>query len=354
MTTMHNLQLTEDQTMIFDTVKKLVQDLVAPNVLERDEHRQFLREEFDGLAELGLFAVSVAEEHGGAGMGMVPLVASCEEVGSQSGSLARLLGTQVQDGVALAEVGGGPLDEVLAGARLAVFLGPEHGIACSGGALTGACELVPGAAEADVFVVAASDGADPVLCVVDASASERVACNSLGLASTSPATVTFASAAAETLANGDGARTAIGKAVLAGHLAAAAACVGMGRACVELAHRHASERIAFGKPLLVQQAVARKLVESRRAVDAARHLVYHAARLDDLGESSSDAAAAARIAAVDACVLAADEGIQIHGGFGYTVEYHVERHYRDAKTLGVVDGGGEALRVGLAQAQFAG
>ena len=61
----------------------------------------------------------------------------------------------------------------------------------------------------------------------------------------------------------------------------------------------------------------------------------------------------ARIAAVDAMVLAADESIQIHGGFGYTVEYHVERHYRDGKTLEVLDGGNDSLRDRLAAATFA-
>ena len=61
----------------------------------------------------------------------------------------------------------------------------------------------------------------------------------------------------------------------------------------------------------------------------------------------------ARITAVDAMVAAADESIQIHGGFGYTVEYHVERHYRDGKTLEVLDGGSDRLRDQLARRQFA-
>ena len=74
----------------------------------------------------------------------------------------------------------------------------------------------------------------------------------------------------------------------------------------------------------------------------------------DEGGDAAGTAMAARIAAVDAAVLAADEGIQIHGGFGYTVEYHVERHYRDAKTIEVLDGGNDALKDRLAGLQFAG
>ena len=338
--------------MILDTVKKLVQDTVAPVALDRDEHRQFLASEFQGLAELGLFGVSVAEDHGGAGMGLVPLVASCEEIGAHSGSLARLLTSQVQAGLALAAAGGGPLDEVLGGEKIAVFIGLEHGLVCDGGKLTGSCELVPGAGEAALFVVAAKSGDDVVLGVVDAAAAGRQPLLSLGLASAAPASVSFEAVACDGIATGEAACAAITQAEIAGRVGSAATCVGMGRSCVELSHKHASERIAFGKPLYAQQAVARKLVESRRAVDAARHLVYHAARANDLGEDAQADSMAARIAAIDACVLAADEGIQVHGGFGYTVEYHVERHYRDAKTFEVVDGGNESLRSRLAQLQF--
>ena len=87
-------------------------------------------------------------------------------------------------------------------------------------------------------------------------------------------------------------------------------------------------------------------------MDAARHLTWHAARLCDLGQDGVAAAMQARIAACDAMVFAADESIQIHGGFGYTVEYHVERHYRDGKTLEVLDGGSERLRDRLGVLQF--
>ena len=105
--------------------------------------------------------------------------------------------------------------------------------------------------------------------------------------------------------------------------------------------------------LLAQEAVVRKLVECRRQSEAARHLTWHAARLADLGQDGVDAALQARLLAVDAMVTAADEAIQIHGGYGYTVEYHVERHYRDGKTLEVLDGGASDLLNRLGARQFA-
>ena len=114
----------------------------------------------------------------------------------------------------------------------------------------------------------------------------------------------------------------------------------------DLSRRHAGERVAFGKPLAAKQAVRHKIAECGRLIGAARHLVYHAARLVEAGEDlaqSIQSAIQARLAAVQAAIVSADEGIQIHGGFGFTVEYHVERHYRDAMTMQFLDGGEEAL-----------
>lgn len=348
---MHNLQLTEDQEMVVDTVRKFVADAVAPKAQDLDEHRTFVREWFDGLAELGLFGLSVAEQHGGAGMGLLPYVAALEAIGAHSASLARLWIGQMQVATAL-EVAGAELDAVVTGARLATFVGPEHGLT-AGGRVSGHAELVPAGAAADVLLVAATDGDAPALLSVAGDAVQRAALRSLGLASAGCARVRFADVDATVLASGDAAVAAIERARLVGWVGVAAAAVGGGGAAIDLARKHAGERIAFGKPLLVQEAVQRKLIECRRAVDAARQLAWHAARVADLGQDAVEPAIQARIAAVDAMVLAADEAIQIHGGFGYTVEYHVERHYRDGKTFDVLDGGSGRLRDHLAMLHFA-
>lgn len=347
---MHNLQLTEDQELIVDTVRKFVTDVVAPKAQEHDEHRTFARAEFDGLAELGVFGLCTAEDHGGAGMGFVPFVAALEAVGAHSASLASLWIGQVQATLAV-EVAGGSLDDLVAGSKLAAFVGPEHGIRLANGALTGGAELVPGAAEADLLVVAARDGDKAVLALV--SGCRGTPLRGLGLASAGCGRVAFGGGKVEVLATGEVAERAIARARLAGWLGTAAVAVGGATASVQASRKHASERIAFGKPLLVQEAVQRKLVESQRQSDGARQLTWHAARLADLGQDATDVALQARLSAVEAVVLAADEAIQIHGGFGYTVEYHVERHYRDGKTLEVLDGGAEALRTLLGARQFA-
>ncbi len=350
---MHNLQLTEDQELISDTVRKYVADAVAPKVLEHDEHRVLARAEFDGLAELGLFGLSVSEANGGAGLGLLPFVAALEAVGAHSGSLARLLIGQVQSALALEVAGADLLEQVVGGSRLATFIGPEHGLKASGGVITGIAEFVAGGLTADLMVVVATEDGKPLLLVVEGAAVQREALLSLGLASAGTARVQFAAVAAKIVATGEAAGKAIERAQIVAWIGVAAACCGGGSEAVQAGKRHAGQRIAFGKPLLVQEAVLRKLVESQRQVDGARHLTWHAARLSDLGQNCTEAALQARIAACDAMVAAADESIQIHGGFGYTVEYHVERHYRDGKTFEVMDGGSDRLRDRLALAQFA-
>ena len=350
---MHNLQLTEDQEMVVDTVRKLVADAVTPKVQELDGHRGFAREWFDALSELGVYGLSISEDNGGAGMGLLPYVAALESVGEQSGSLSRLWIGQMQAAMALEAAGGDMLDEVAAGAKLAAFVGLEHGFAYADGALQGAAKIVAAALEADVLIVAARDGDATVLVAVDGAACGRQELRTLGLNSAACGEVTCAGVTAKAIATGDAANAAIERAELVAWLGVAAAAIGGGVGSIAASKKHAGERIAFGKPLLVQQAVQRKLVESGRAIEGARQLVWQAARVADLGQCAKETAIQARIAAVDAMVLAADEAIQIHGGFGYTVEYHVERHYRDAKMFEVMDGGSDALRDQLAAMQFA-
>jgi alkylation response protein AidB-like acyl-CoA dehydrogenase len=349
---MHNLQLTEDQDMILDTVRKFTADVVAPKAQELDEHRELAREQFDQLAELGVFGLSVAEAAGGAGMGLLPFAAALETIGVHSASLARLFVGQVQAAAALEAAAAPQLEVAMTGSELIAFVGPEHGVVVAGGKLAGRARLLTAGATAGLFVIAATENGVPVL-VVATGGHQATPLRALGLASAGCAAVGFDGASATVVARGEAAQVAIARGQLVGWVGTAAAAIGGGNGSIQAARKHAGERIAFGKPLLVQEAVQRKLVETRRAVDAARHLVWHAARLADLGHDATEAAIAARLAAVDAMVLAADEAIQIHGGFGYTVEYHVERHYRDGKTFEVLDGGGEALRNKLAALQLA-
>jgi butyryl-CoA dehydrogenase len=353
---MHNLTLDDELSMIQDTVRKLVQDVVDPAALEHDEHRRFFRSSFDALAETGLFGAAVGEDDGGAGLGLLSLVVACEELGRACGSSGRLFATQagtVPRALAGVAAAADLMEAVLTGEKLVAFVGAEHGVCATvdgaSASLTGVARYVTGAGEAGVLLVAASAEGGQVLCAVDPSAASiELQEQGLGYRGAAPARVVLDGAAGQVLASGDEAAAALARATLAADIAAAALAAGSALASVELGRRHTAERIAFGKPLARQQAVGHKLVEGLRRAEAARQLAYQAARVADAGGDAAQLAAIARLTAVDAAIHAADESIQVHGGFGYTVEYHVERHYRDAKTLEVLDGGACAIRDGLA------
>lgn len=355
---MNNQQLTEEQDLILDTVKKFVADVAGPKALDCDEHNQFAREQFDGLGELGLYGVSVPEDFGGAGLGALSLVLALEELGKGCTSTARLFLTQagvVPTALQGLDSAADAFEKVLMGTEVAAFVGPDNGVAWNGSALEGSADVVTGGGEAGCFVVAAvtADGV-PVLCLVEKGNANVEAVHALGFRAAAPAKVSFSGSAATLLAEGDDAKARIEAAQRIARLGAAALATGSTFASVELSRAHTSQRIAFGKPLLRQQAVMHKLVESRRRGEASKHLAWQAARMIDDGENADALVEMAFLSAVDAAVHAADEGIQVHGGYGYTTEYHVERHYRDAKTTEVLDGGASALRDSLSQRVLAG
>lgn len=342
--------------MVQETVRKLVQDEIEPVALDNDEHRRFARGAFDQLAGLGMLGLPIAEQSGGAGMGWLAFAVAIEELAGTCGSTARLLLSQAGlCGKALE--GSSSCEAIAAGEQVGAFVGPEYRIVAEpdgdGHRLTGSATLVTAAMEADVLVVAAADASgQPMLFCFGADGVARQPVAALGFRATAPGSVELTShevAPGSLVARGADAEAALSRAKQAACLGGGAIAVGLAQASYELSRRYADERQAFGKRLSAQQAVRLKLVEALRKTQAARHMVYHAARLADLGEDAGIAAILAKLQAVAAAQLSADEAIQIHGGYGYVVEYHVERHYREATSLEVMDGVAESLRDELAQ-----
>ncbi len=343
---MHGFELSDEQTMVQETVRKLVREDIGPSALAHDEHRSFARGGFEQLAEMGFLGLPVSEDAGGAGMGMVAFAIALEELAKGCGSTARLVLVHAGlSGLALEglEAGGELIENIVTGGKLVSFIGPESKIMAVGDELTGVVPMATAAMEADLFLVAAT-GEEPGLFVVSSDKVERRDVAALGFRASAPGEVTFAGQGAR-IASGSDAKAATERATLAACVGGGAIATGLATASFELALVHAHDRVAFGKPLFRQQAVGHKLVEGLRQFHAARHLVYRAAELVDAGSDTAlQASMLAKLDAVEAAVLGADEAIQIHGGFGFTVEYHVERHYRDAKTLEVLDHGADWLR----------
>jgi alkylation response protein AidB-like acyl-CoA dehydrogenase len=138
-----------------------------------------------------------------------------------------------------------------------------------------------------------------------------------------------------------------------GRIGIAAQAVGIGMACLEASIKYSKEREQFGQSISNFQAIQWKLADMATRLDAARLLVHRAAWLRDRGERCTQAAAEAKLAASTACNYAADECLQIHGGAGYTDDFHVERLFRDARITEIYEGATDIQRLVIARSLLA-
>ena len=134
-----------------------------------------------------------------------------------------------------------------------------------------------------------------------------------------------------------------------GRIGIAAQSVGIGRACLEASVKYSQEREQFGRPIGHFQAIQWKLADMSTRLDAARMLVHKAAWLRDRGESCNREAAQAKLLASTAANFCADECLQIHGGAGYTDDFHVERLFRDARITEIYEGATDIQRIVIAR-----
>jgi alkylation response protein AidB-like acyl-CoA dehydrogenase len=134
-----------------------------------------------------------------------------------------------------------------------------------------------------------------------------------------------------------------------GRIGIAAQALGIAAGAFELALKYAQERKAFGKAIFEHQAIQFKLADMATRIEAARMLVYKAARVKDLGEDYVEAAAMAKLFASETAMWVTTEAVQIHGGYGYVREYHVERMMRDAKITEIYEGTSEIQKLVIAR-----
>jgi alkylation response protein AidB-like acyl-CoA dehydrogenase len=138
-------------------------------------------------------------------------------------------------------------------------------------------------------------------------------------------------------------------ALTAGRIGIAAQAIGILAACLDESVRFAKERVAFGKPIGAYEGISFKIAQMAMDLDAARMLTYRAAALADAGEPFAIAASKAKLFASTAARKHAAEALQIHGGYGYTTEFPVERHYRDAKITEIYEGTSEIQQLIVAR-----
>lgn len=372
-----DFKLSEQQTMIKNMVAEFAERQLAPNALEIDEKAEFPKENIEQMKGLGLMGMLVPQEFGGAGMDLLSFTVAVEALSRHCTNTANIfsahniLGTFPIVNFGSDAIKQKLLPQLASGAVLGTMALYEDGILSdfSGMATTykkdgdsytlnGEKSFITSAEEAGVFVVLArEDGEEPKLSafVVEKgtegfSISQKQSL--MGLSATGCGIAKFENckvgADAILGAEGDG-----GKIIAHIHdlasIATAAQGLGLGRGSLEESISYSKERVQFGKPIGKFYAIQEKISNMAMKVEGARLLTYKAASLKDEGAPFSNDATMARVLATEAANIAATDGVQIHGGFGYTKEAAVERHFRDSKTLALLGQQNEAMKIALAK-----
>ncbi len=372
------VELTDTQRELRDTVRAFAQDRIKPLAAEIDRTGRYPRENLTGLGELGALGVFVPETYGGAGFDHVAYALAVEEVSAACGATGACfsahtslvcwpilaLGTEEQrrrylpklargewlGSFALSEPGVGSDAAglattarrkgdgyVLNGAKNFITNGPYAGLAIVFASL----DPSRGAKGIGAFLVETSSRGWEVLRVEE----------KMGLHGAHTAQLAFSDlyVPRENLLGGEdeGFKVAM-KTLDGGRIGIAAQAVGIARAAFEDALAYAQERRAFGQALAEFQGTQWKLSDMALAVEAARLLTLRAAALKDQGIPCTKEAAMAKLYASEAAMDIATQAVQIHGGYGYTREFAVERYFRDAKATEIYEGSSEIQRLVIA------
>ncbi len=374
-----DFELSEQQRMVRDMVRDFARERIAPGAGTRDESGEFPQDIFRELGELGLLGMITPEEYGGAGMDTLTYVLAVEELARADASVAVGVsvttsvcqwpiwkyGTDEQKSAILPELasgralGGIMLTEPNAGSDLG-SLRTSYRRDGDGFVLDGSKAWITNAGAARYFVVLATS--DPSLgsrgisaFILDADqpgvvvhAPER----KMGLRSSKTAMVSLDGARVPATmmlgGEGEGLKVALGT-LDHSRVGIAAQSLGIGQAAMDEALRYAKEREQFGKPLLGHQALAFRLADMNVELEAARWLTYRAAWLSERPGRHTRTSAEAKLLASETANRIVAVAVQVHGGYGFSREYTVERLYRDVRVTTIYEGTSEVQRMVIAR-----
>jgi alkylation response protein AidB-like acyl-CoA dehydrogenase len=370
-------ELTDEQREIGALAAAIAQREIAPHVAQWDREHVFPRALYGKLTNAGIMGILVPEEYGGAGADYLSYALAVEElarvdagtavtvsVHSMICSAICRLGTREQKERWLPALASG---DVIAGFALtesdagsdAAALRATARRANGGYALCGCKQWCTSASYAGLLMgMFRTGGAGPrgvsaflIEANLDGISIERVT-EKLGIHTSNTCDVAFDDVrlGEDALLGEEGAGFGNAMTALtAGRIGIAAQAIGILAACLDESVKFAKERVAFGKPIGAFEAVSFKIAQMAMDLDAARLLNYRAAAMADGGENFGLAASKAKLFASTAARKHAAEALQIHGGYGYTSEFAVERHYRDAKITEIYEGTSEIQQIIIAR-----
>ncbi len=369
------LDLSEDQKLLQETVQKFAKEELEPIAAEIDRTCRFPEESWKKMAEIGLTGIPISDEFGGAGMDSLSYVLVVEEIAKVCASTALTLAAHTSLGTYPIYAWGSEelrkkyVPDLASGRALGAYGLTEPGAGSdSGGTKTMAVKkgdryvlngrkcFITNANFAQTFICTAvtdpSRGAKGISAFVVPRDTKGFLVEKgeekLGMRGSDWGSLVFDDCelpASNIVGDlGEGFATFM-KTLDGGRISIGALGLGIAEGALEKAAAYAKQRVAFGKPLAEQQAVAFKLATMATEIEAARHLVYHSARLKDAGLPFSKESAMGKLYASEVAMRATYEAIQIHGGNGYSQEYPVERFWRDAKLCTIGEGTSEIQRI---------
>jgi alkylation response protein AidB-like acyl-CoA dehydrogenase len=368
-------ELTEEQLAVKEAAREFAQKELKPGVIERDSKMLYPREQIRQMADLGFMGMMVSPEYGGGGMDTLSYVLAMEELSKIDSSCSVIMsvnnslvcwgletyGTAEQKDKYLAKLATGEwigafcLSEPEAGSdatrqrTTAIDMGDHY-------LLNGTKNWITNGGTSNVHLVIAQSNVEAGhrginVLIVEASW-DGVAIGAkedkLGIRSSDTHTIMYSDVKVpkENRIGEDGFGFKFAMKTLAGgRIGIAAQALGIAGGAYELALEYSKQREAFGKPISKHQAIAFKLADMATEIEAAKLMVYRAAWLKDKGMDYDTASAMAKLYAAEVAMRHTVEAVQVHGGYGFVKEYHVERLMRDAKITQIYEGTSEIQRI---------
>jgi len=370
-----NFELSEEQIAVKEAARDFAQNVLKPGVIERDNLQKFPAEEMKLLGELGFMGMMVDPKYGGSGMDTISYVLAIEEISKVDASASVCMsvnnslvawgidkfGTEAQKQhflVPLAKgekIGAFCLSEPEAGSdatsqqTTAIDMGDYY-------LLNGVKNWITNGSTASTYIVIAQTHKELGHKGINALIIERgmegfivgAKEDKLGIRGSDTHTLMFndVKVPKENRIGEDGFGFTFAMKVLAGgRIGIAAQALGIAGGAFELALAYSKQRKAFGKEIYKHQAIAFKLADMATEIEAARLLVYSSALDKDAGRNYDQSSAMAKLYASKVAMEQTVEAVQIHGGYGFVKEYHVERMMRDAKITQIYEGTSEVQKI---------
>ena len=370
-----NFELSEEHKMIRDAARDFAQNELLPGVIERDEYQAFPHEQIKKMGELGFMGMMVSPEYGGGGMDTVSYVLAMEEISKIDASASVIMsvnnslvcwglekfGNEEQKQKYLKPLATGEiigafcLSEPEAGSdatsqkTTAKDMGDHY-------LLNGTKNWITNGNNASIYLVIAQTDIEKGHRGINALIIEKGMDgfvvgpkeNKLGIRGSDTHSLMFTDVKVPKEnrigEDGFGFKFAM-KTLSGGRIGIAAQALGVASGALELALQYSKERKSFGKPICEHQAIAFKLADMATEIEASRLLCLRAAWHKDMGLDFSESSAMAKLFSAEKAMRITTEAVQIHGGYGFVKEYHVERLMRDAKITQIYEGTSEIQKI---------